>query len=101
MIKRILLLLTVAFVVAAMMVASALPAFASIITNDEANCKGEGTASYVTGNESAGDGRSHGTGTAQAAQHPDYNLGQDVSRGATTDCAITPPDEEEPPSGPL
>ena len=94
MIKRIMLLVTVSVVMAAMLVASALPAFASIITSDEANCVGEGTASYVTGNESAGDGRSHGTGTAQAAQQPDYNLGEDVSRGATTDCAITPPDGE-------
>jgi hypothetical protein len=76
--KRILLVVTVALVMAAMMVASAAPAFA--VASEKANCAGEDASGKATS-----DGKSFGQANAQNAQ--DFQgIGQEISPQTSSNC---------------
>ncbi len=74
--KRILLVATMALVMAAMMVAMAMPAFA--VASSKANCLGQGESEAATS-----DGRALGQGTAAGAQQY-QGIGQELSPGVSS-----------------
>jgi hypothetical protein len=82
--KRILVLLTVALVMAAMMAASAAPVLAAAQPDPHANCTGADTSQYVS--SSPDTGRGYGEAVKQTATAPDSTLGQDRSDVASSNC---------------
>ena len=73
--KRILMVLTVALVMAALMVASALPAFA--VASDTASCRGQGISDLATSEPGAvGEGT-----TEQTNQNPGIRYGKTFVSG--------------------
>ena len=85
--KRIIMILTVALVMAAMMVAMAMPAFA--VANETASCRGQGISDTATSEPGA-----VGEGTSSAAQS-DHPYGKNfVSELAHEEppCFFSPPE---------
>ncbi len=86
--RRTLLLVTAGALMAAMMVASAMPAFADVPPNPNANCQGENISS-VNANHNAGGtdgGMIHGPSVSGVAKSEPGYVGQVMGEGASSDC---------------